>query len=41
MSKLIYNPKLEELKRKQYESALSFIKEFIDFIGSIFGKGGK
>ncbi len=38
MSKLICNPKLEKMELEFIEV---LIKGTIDFIGSLFGKGGK
>ncbi len=38
MNKLIWNP---EFEKKQREFADALIKVIIDFIGSLFGKGGK
>lgn len=38
MSKLICNP---EFERKQRELTEALFKRIIEFIGSLFGKGGK
>ena len=38
MNKIICDPKLEKI---EYELTMALIKGIIDFIGSLFGKGGK